>query len=67
MTMTIEGEEYARSTQTSSSPYTITDTTDRVDVREQFRHMRIRMNSNTVGGFMEMGRTLLRIRPGDGQ
>lgn len=67
VTMTVEGEEYARSTQTSSLPYTITDTTDRVDVREQFRHMRIRMNSNTVGGFMEMGRTLLRMRPGDGQ
>lgn len=67
VTLTVLGEEYARSTQATSSPYTISETTDRLDVREQFRHMRFTLNSNTVGGFMEMGRTLLRMRPGDGQ
>jgi len=66
VTLTVIGEEYARSPVVSSS-YTIAETSERIDVREQFRHMRFRMTSNAAGGFMEMGRTLLRIRPGDGQ
>lgn len=65
MTMIINGREYARSPVVASNPYTFTANTLKIDTREQRREMRLRFESNEVGGFYELGQTLLYFRVGD--
>jgi hypothetical protein len=45
--------------------YEFSQTTTKIDMREQQRMIRLRFTSNVVGGFFEMGRPLLHIEPGD--
>ena len=66
VTLTVKGRDYARSSEGSAN-YTITTTTEKTDVREQRREMRVRLDSNAVGGNYEAGKCLMRIRAGDFQ
>ena len=65
LVMTIRGREFARSATTDSADYTITPTTELVDMREQKRHIRLKFTSNEVGGDFHMGRVIIHTETGD--
>lgn len=67
MTMTVLGSDYASApiTASPSSPYTFTPLTQKIDTREQFREMYLRFDSNEVGGFYQLGQSIMLMRFGD--
>lgn len=65
MTLTVTGQEYANADVVSSDPYPFTNTTLKIDMREQRREMYLRFDSNEVGGFYQLGQTLMLMRFGD--
>lgn len=65
LTLTVIGQEFAQDGNVTETDYTITPTTDKVDMREHRRLIRLRVTSNVAGGFFEMGRPILHIEPGD--
>lgn len=65
MSVTVVGEEFAQTETTQSSPYTFGATTGKIDMREQKRNLRLRFESNVVGGNYEMGKVILHTEPGD--
>lgn len=64
MTVTVRGRKYSRSADVDHVE-TVTDTQEKVDWKEQRRHMRLRFRSNTQGGFYEFGKPLLSAKKGD--
>lgn len=64
MTLTVKGTEFANGAMAESS-YTFDGTTTKIDMREQRRMMRLRLESNEVGGHFELGRTIIHTEPGD--
>lgn len=69
LTLTVTGRDYAISNPAVSTqnPYVITPTTVKVDMREQAREMRLKFESNAIGGDYFMGQVLLVARIGDGR
>jgi len=65
MSLIVNGRKYARSSVESSSPYSFSDTTEKIDLREQRREMTLKLESNAVGGFYQLGRCLMVMRLGD--
>lgn len=65
MTIEVLSKEFANSPDVTSEPYNFTSSTDRIDMRVQARHIRLRFTSNTQGGNYEMGRTLMHTEVGD--
>lgn len=65
MTVQVLGEEFAKGTTVASAPITFESTTEKVDMREQRRHIRLRFESNVVGGDFEMGRVIIHTEAGD--
>lgn len=65
ITMTVNGRAYYNSPLESSGPYTITTSTLKLDVRQQRRFLTLKFESNVVGGFFELGQTLMLLRIGD--
>lgn len=65
MEVTVLGKGYAEDTTQESSPYAFNPDTLKVDMREQYREMRLRFKSNTQNGDYFMGRVLLSIDTGD--
>jgi hypothetical protein len=65
MTVRVIGREFAQSTDTISAPFTFNPDTDKIDMREQRRQIRLRFTSNTLNGNFEMGRVILHTEPGD--
>jgi hypothetical protein len=65
MDLTVVGEEFAQAPTTTSTQYTFNPTTGKIDLREQKRGIRLRFESNTVGGDYEMGKVILHTEPGD--
>ena len=65
MTLEVVGREFAQTADVTSAPLTFSPTTGKVDMREQFRQIRIIFTSNTVGGNYEMGRVIIHTEPGD--
>jgi len=65
MEIVVLGKGYAEDTTQESSPYTFDPDTLKVDMREQYREMRLRFRSNTQNGNYFMGRVLLSIDTGD--
>lgn len=65
MEVTVLGKGYAEDTTQESAPYTFDPDTLKVDMREQYREMRMRFKSNTQNGDYFMGRVLLSIDTGD--
>lgn len=67
MTLVVRGREYARSSLQVFDTKVITPTTERVDLRAQGREIRFRFAGDAVNSNIESGRTLIRMRVGDGQ
>lgn len=66
MTVTVSGRQYANSPLvTNHAPYAFNDTTNKIDMREQYREMVLTFESNVQGGDYFMGQTLLVGRVGD--
>jgi hypothetical protein len=65
MEVVVLGKGYAEDSTQESSPYTFSPDTLKVDMREQYREMRMRFRSNTQNGNYFMGRVLLSIDTGD--
>ena len=59
------GRPYAQAADVTSSPYTFSPTTTKIDMREQRREIRIEFESNVIGGNYQMGRVLLSVDAGD--
>lgn len=65
MTLEVVGREFASQPDVYSEPYVFSPTTDRIDMREQRRQIRLRFSSDTLDGNYEMGRVILHTEPGD--
>lgn len=65
MEVTVLGKGYADDTDQESDPFTFDPDTLKVDMREQFRELRLRFRSNTQNGDYFMGRVLLSLDTGD--
>jgi len=65
MSVTVSGKEFAHATTRESDPYVFNESTEKIDMREQRREIRLKFSSNTVGGHYEMGRVILHTEPGD--
>lgn len=65
MNLIVKGRDYARAPVVSSDPYIFTPTQNKIDMREQRREMTLRFESNTIGGYYEMGQVLMVMRIGD--
>jgi hypothetical protein len=66
MSITVLGKGYASGdSEQASNPYHFSPETDKVDVREQRREMRLRFESNVLNGNYETGQILLSVEVGD--
>lgn len=65
MSLTVLGREYANSPDSQFGPYVFTGDTERVDIRKQLRHVRLRFTSNVLGGDYIMGKPLITAAPGE--
>lgn len=63
--MEIVGRNFARGDDQVSAIYPITETTDRIDLREQRREIRLRFTNNQQHGYYEMGNIILHLEQGD--
>jgi hypothetical protein len=65
MSVTVIGNEFAQAPADAESSYNFTSSTEKIDMREQHRQIQLKFESNTVGGYYEMGRVILHTEPGD--
>ena len=65
MNVVVTGKGYADDADQPSDPYTFDVNTLKIDMREQRREMRLRFESNEVGGDYFMGQILLSLDTGD--
>jgi hypothetical protein len=65
MRLYITGRPYAQSEDQTSSPYTFSPGTGKIDMKEQRRELRLKFESNTVGGNYQLGRVILNASVGD--
>lgn len=65
MSMQVVGGETAFGKEVTSKAYPFTNTTERIDLREQRREIRLRFTSDAQGGDYEMGKVLIHMEPGD--
>ena len=65
LSLQVVGREFASQPDVYSDPYVFSPTTDRIDMREQRRQIRLRVTSDTLDGNYEMGRVILHTEPGD--
>lgn len=66
-TMTIEvlSKEQANSDQETDGPFSFTNETEKIDMRVQRRHIKLKFKSNEVNGHYEMGKSIMWTEPGD--
>jgi hypothetical protein len=65
MTMTIIGGETAMGPEVTSQAYPFDGTTERIDMREQRREIRLRFTSTETDGDYQMGKILMHLEQGD--
>lgn len=65
MNMQVIGGETAAGTEVISKPYRFNGTTERIDLREQRREIRLRFTSDETNGDFEMGKVLMHLEQGD--
>lgn len=65
MSLVIVGRPYAQSEDKESAPYTFNSTTNKIDMKEQRRELRLKFISSTVGGNYQLGKVLLNADIGD--
>jgi hypothetical protein len=59
MTLYVTGRPYAQSADAQSVPYVFDSTTNKIDMKEQRREIRLKFVSNEAGGDYQLGRVLL--------
>ena len=65
MTLYITGRPYAQSEDKISNPYVFDSSTNKIDMKEQRRELRIKFVSDVAGGNYQLGRVLLNAAIGD--
>jgi hypothetical protein len=65
MSLYITGRPYAQSDDETSQPYTFDSNTNKIDMKEQRRELRLRFVSNVEGGNYQLGKVLLNGDFGD--
>lgn len=65
MRLYITGRPYAQSEDATSSPYFFDPDTNKIDMKEQRRELRMIFESNTVGGNYQLGRVIISADIGD--
>jgi hypothetical protein len=65
MELNILGRKFARGTPEVSGPFPFDPDTGKIDLRVEYRELRLEFVSNTVGGNYEMGRLLITAEYGD--
>lgn len=65
MQLYITGRPYAQADDETSSPYTFSPDTHKIDMREQRREMRLKFVSNTLNGDYQLGYLILTVDIGD--
>ena len=65
MEVYVTGRPFAQSQDVTSSAYTFTPTTGKVDMREQRRELRLKFVSNVTGGNYQVGKIILDADLGD--
>jgi hypothetical protein len=65
MDLYVTGRPFAQSQDVTSSAYTFTPTTGKVDMREQRRELRLKFVSNVTGGNYQVGKIILDADFGD--
>jgi hypothetical protein len=65
MSLYVTGRPYAQSDDFESAPYVFDSTTNKIDMKEQRRELRLKFVSDTAGGDYQLGRLLLSADIGD--
>jgi hypothetical protein len=65
MRLYVTGRPYAQSEDYTSDPYVFDPDTNKIDMKEQRRELRLKFESNTVGGDYQTGRVMLNADFGD--
>ncbi len=65
MDLYITGRPYAQSDDSTTGPYTFSPDTNKIDMKEQRRELRLRFVSNVVGGDYQLGYLILNADIGD--
>jgi hypothetical protein len=65
MNLYVTGRPYAQSEDKISEPYVFDQTTNKIDMKEQRREMRLRFESDEAGGNYQMGKVILNATFGD--
>jgi hypothetical protein len=65
MQMTVLGKKFARGEQEESGPFVFEPQTGKIDLRIEYREMRLKFESNDINGNYEMGRLLVTSEFGD--
>ena len=65
MELYIVGRPYAQSEDYTSGPYTFDANTNKIDMKEQRRELRLKFVSNVQGGNYQLGYTILNADIGD--
>jgi hypothetical protein len=65
MELYVTGRPYAQSQDDTSNPYVFDANTNKIDMREQRRELRLKCRSNVVGGDYQLGKIVLNADVGD--
>ncbi len=65
MELYITGRPYAQSTDETSDPFVFAPNTNKIDMKEQRRELRMKFVSNVAGGDYQLGKVLLNATIGD--
>jgi hypothetical protein len=65
MELYVTGRPYAQSEDATSEPYVFTQDTNKIDMREQRRELRLLFKSNVAGGDYQLGKLILSADVGD--
>jgi hypothetical protein len=65
MQLYVTGRPFAQSADQTSSAYDFTPTTNKIDMREQRRELRLRFVSNVQGGNYQLGKVIITADLGD--
>jgi hypothetical protein len=65
MSLTVRGREYANSSIVDSGPFVFDSNTLKIDLRQQRREMYLKFENNNIGGFYQLGQSLVFMRLGD--
>lgn len=67
MTVTPKGNKYAQDDVLTGATYTFDSSTTKIDIKEQYRQMRLRFESNAAGGYYQLGQSVMTLGVGDGR